>query len=706
MRVLDRRGGMKKYLTIILLIFFSLVSSFYFYFIYGAFIPSSSIDNTNILFRTDNGLYYSDKEEISNEIEIKGIYVGQSTAFQDALDFETDEETFLSWFYQISEMGANTVLTNTVYNQGFYDALYRFNNENEKPLYLVQGIRADEDSTLWDKDAYAPSFINRLKKDGRKAVDVIHGRKVSINDTRSGNGFFMKDLSPWVLGYIIGDEWNPDLIAFTNEKEENPVNFNGSFIYTDGANAFEVVMAEIMDDIVSYETKKYGCQRPVSFMSSSQYDPFTYKEEYAEFMGKYNVLDIEHLNSTDNYKAGIFASYQYNSPPENLLNQLEPNIMNSELLEKEEVKNYLTLLNTHHKKTLVIAHFNVPSVRTSIEGGQGISEKMQGEMIVKYLEDFNEAGISHAIIHSWQDTWYLRAWNTAHAVDNEMMSLWHDAQTETQHYGIMTFEPFRNNKVMRVDGDREDWEDIVPIDMNGFKVSLTSDPNYLYALIEKEGISSEDIVAGFDFLDQVGTKKPSGYSVEFNRDIDFLLKVHGEENTELLVQERYENTRPQFLERLHGVNPYIHIPVQNSSKMVPIEMVGWDSIEETDAQSNNKRNNFKSFNTGKLIHGNGNPDKSDFNSLTDFSFGINNVEIRIPYYLLNFYDPINRYIHDDYYQHFGVEPQKIKWFYFGIGYKNDLIQLTKIELPSLSRGGEINSRLKESYKIVQSYWRK
>ena len=56
-----------------------------------------------------------------------------------------------------------------------------------------------------------------------------------------------------------------------------------------------------------------------------------------------------------------------------------------------------------------------------------------------------------------------------------------------------------------------------------------------------------------------------------------------------------------------------------------------------------------------LKRGNGNPAASDFNSLTDYCFAEHAVELRLPWELLNFSNPSEMQIHDDYYEKYGIE---------------------------------------------------
>lgn len=695
---------MKKFLFSVLVVVLLTSGFLYLYFMQGIYFSWGNSDELAVPFKSENGEYHLLQNGAYKSIIVRGVHVGQAEAFQNALDFTTDKETYLSWFQDIKALGANTIKIGTVYHQEFYDALYEFNEQNDEPLYLLQGIRPSESDALWDKDGYHPEFIDRLQRDARKAVDVIHGRKISLNDTRTGNGLFVKDVSPWVLGFLVGDEWNLDLIAYTNQKAGNPDEFEGEYVRTEGANAFEALLAEVMDDLVGYETRKYQSQRPVSFVSSSIYDPFVYEDAFAELIGKFNRLNIEHLFGTSKNKAGLFAAYQYDSVSDNRLQYLADNEQNRALLKDGDVADYLSLLNKYHEKTMMIVHFNVSSGRNTMENPQGIPERTQGEEIVSLLESFKTAGIKHAILHSWQDTWYLRTWNTAYGLDAQMESFWQNSLAETEHYGLSTFEPYRGKNLMRVDGKKDDFLDVTFVEKNGFSYAVTRDYNYLYLFLEGRDFESSELLIGFDFLEEIGTTSPGGYNVSFDKGVDFLLVLDGKDRTELLVQERYNALRPQFLERLRGVNPYVIQPRKDSRKMVPIEMVRRYTEGEIAEFVENPLSYYTSYPVGKLTYGQGNPEEESFLSTADFYYGEDTVEIRIPYGLLNFYNPIDGSIHKDYYDHFGVEPLKIREFRIGIGQENDQVMMDRFDIYPLERNGKSHFRLKQSYGVLRAYW--
>ena len=105
--------------------------------------------------------------------------------------------------------------------------------------------------------------------------------------------------------------------------------------------------------------------------------------------------------------------------------------------------------------------------------------------------------------------------------------------------------------------------------------------------------------------------------------------------------------------------------------------------------------------------GNGNPECEDFDSLTDFCFTPEGgVEIRIPWQLLNFADPSVMNIHDDYYEHYGIEYIQIDALYAGVcrGGADTRVQLAPFALKGWGNDPSYHERLKESYYILQNYW--
>ena len=107
--------------------------------------------------------------------------------------------------------------------------------------------------------------------------------------------------------------------------------------------------------------------------------------------------------------------------------------------------------------------------------------------------------------------------------------------------------------------------------------------------------------------------------------------------------------------------------------------------------------------TGRLIHGCGNPDAEDYNSLADFCFGKDFVEVRIPWLLLNFGDPAHNLAAKDFYANYGTELGKVKKIYLGAGTEGE-ISMAAYKLTGWKGSLEYRERLKESYDVLQAHW--
>ena len=99
--------------------------------------------------------------------------------------------------------------------------------------------------------------------------------------------------------------------------------------------------------------------------------------------------------------------------------------------------------------------------------------------------------------------------------------------------------------------------------------------------------------------------------------------------------------------------------------------------------------------------------KELFNSLADFCIDGDNIEIKIPWQLLNFSNPSEMMIHDDYYKNYGVEEIQIDKMYVGIGTnenKNERIEMDDFSLVGWGKNVTYHERLKESYYMIKEVW--
>ena len=97
----------------------------------------------------------------------------------------------------------------------------------------------------------------------------------------------------------------------------------------------------------------------------------------------------------------------------------------------------------------------------------------------------------------------------------------------------------------------------------------------------------------------------------------------------------------------------------------------------------------------------------DFNSLADFIFAGDYVELKLPWQLLNFSDPSRMTIHDDYYENYGVDYITIDTMYLGLtdGEDEGRAALCPAVLEGWGNRVAYHERLKASYDAMRRLWR-
>ena len=84
------------------------------------------------------------------------------------------------------------------------------------------------------------------------------------------------------------------------------------------------------------------------------------------------------------------------------------------------------------------------------------------------------------------------------------------------------------------------------------------------------------------------------------------------------------------------------------------------------------------------------------------------MELRLPWQLLNFGNPPERRIHDDYYDNYGVEYIQIDELYAGLSLGDGAqgrIRTSAFPLAGWDKREAVHERLKLSYYMLQACWR-
>lgn len=605
-------------------------------------------------------------EEGDSLFTIKGVDLGAGIPGAFATEFAISYEMYLEWFGLIQEMNANTIRVYTISDPEFYRAFYDYNKDNPNPLYLLHGVWVDDEVVRGSNDAYADKFIEVFKEDCRKLVDVIHGNRTISYNSRHGHGTYKWDISPWVAGYILGVEWEPDLVLYTDDIQAHNASYTGTYLYTDeNASAFEGMLARVGDTLLEYEMRKYGHQRLLAFSNWPETDPLYHDQWRLEQNTNLARIDVEHIHAKDSFRPGMFASYHiYPYYPAFLdfedayASYIDENGVNN------PYRAYLTAINEHHSIPVVISEFGLPSSRgvARINNARGmnqgnLTEKEQAENLKILYADIKASGCAGACVFAWQDEWFKRTWNTWPGVNLARNAYWSDYQTNEQSFGLITFDPGQEESIVYVDGDIAEWEQVSwLIQEEGYGLQAQYDEKFIYFHVYVENLAQGDVIyLPVDITPNSGAFRDGESGLTFDQAVDFLIRIDGTDNSAMLVQEYYDLLFATERREIWEEDAFIHPPEKDSDQFNMIQQF----LRGKTMLLNGEVLAPWLFPTGELRHGIANPESEEFDSLADFFIAGDHIEIRLPWTLFNFSDPSTMAIHDDYYVHYGVEELEI-----------------------------------------------
>ncbi|WP_273124006.1 hypothetical protein ACNRWW_17120 [Metabacillus sp. HB246100] len=607
------------------------------------------------------------------EILIKGVNMGIAKPGTFPGETGITKEEYARWFEQISEMNANALRIYTIHPPAFYQALYEHNVTREDPLYLFHGVWINEDNFLKKMDVYDPEFIEDFQAEIKRIVDIIHGNATIEPREGHASGTYNHDLSPYLLGWVLGIEWDPEAVYESNEKNKAKTSFEGEYFKVENGQAFETWMAEMMDFTATYEADRYQWQHPMSFTNWVTTDLLTHPAEPSKDEDLVSI-DPNKIKTTDDFYAGMFASYHIYPYYPDFLNYEEEYVEYVDHRgEKNNYAGYLHDMKKNHDLPLVVAEFGVPASRglthENVYGlDQGnLSEKEQGEYVVRLFEDIVEEGMAGGMVFSWQDEWFKRTWNTMEYDNEERRPFWSNIQTNEQAFGLLSFDPDTEETEFVIDGNPSEWETrkVEPI-YNGSEedpiqqLYVSSDSRGIYLRFDyKEDIVNQDKFNTYIALDTIENQGQSKIPNVDGIDIsgaDFLIELKGEEQSRVLIDSYYDTYYYDYGQILEMIPKVSYANKKNNGVFHPINLTlnkewtikkGEESIFSP----------FSSYETGKLLYANGNPEVENSNTLADFYRKDGVLEVRIPWLMLNVKDPSQKEVMGDIWSEKGLESE-------------------------------------------------
>ena len=601
----------------------------------------------------------------------RGVNAGVTTPGHFPGELSVAREDWARWFPLMKAMNARVLRVYTIQPAGFYQALLEFNRTQSDPLWLLQGIWPPEEELIGDdgagRNAYDPEITAAFAAEIADAVRSVHGDLARNPRPGHAGGTYTADISPYILGFLVGAEWYPFTVQVTNRVAAGVPPYHGVyFTARPSASPFESWLARILD-LVATEEMRYRWQHPLAFVNWTTTDPLAHPAE-PNLTEDLVSVDSTHIEPTAAWKAGYFSSYHiYPYYPDFLGIDSAYRQFQDAAGKTNPYAAYLNQLRAYHRDMpLLVTEFGVPSSRGLAHHGpmgwnQGMhTETAQGEIDSEMLRAIYTEGCDGAILFSWQDEWHKFSWNT---VDLELpfdrRPLWQNRLTNERFYGVLAMDPAAEGSRVVLDGQPVDWESLqTKSEWRGPAVdlSMVHDEAYVYLMLRKRGgawdLSRDRIYLGVSTLP--GGSPTSGHApgLVFSQPMQFLLRVEGDD-ARWLTLSAYDQHTYRW-----GVQQSI-VPVHaNYSNPALGLFLPWKLLlnralvhPETGEQIP-----FEEIEIGQLRRGSDDRSLPASDTLADWQAQGDTIEFRIPWMLLGFMDPSSHRVWDWPYLANGIRP--------------------------------------------------
>jgi hypothetical protein len=432
---------------------------------------------------------------------LPGVNLGGTTPGHQPGELSVSAAQYRAWFAAMSYLGIRVVRIYTIHPPAFYQQLAAYNEANpDRPLYLMQGVDLPDESYIQKKNLYDPAVTTAFQKELKDAAGAVSGNLNRSASPGQASGAWDTDVTPWLLGWIIGAELDPYAGAASDKRNASAPGHDGKYFRSTGdASPTERWLAARMDELAGYEAQR-GLSQPIAFVNWPTTDPLRHPEEPLARDDMFQ-LDANHVRPTANWPAGTFASYHaYPYYPD--FQRYEPALQDFQYEgHSDPYAGYLAELGRHHPDMpTMITEFGVPS---SIGSGhpaplgrtQGDhSEQQAMQMDADLLKLIQGQGLAAGFLFEWADEWFKTAWNTAAHQDADRRPSWHDPMTSEQNSGLLATDA----------GGQPGGSPQHLLDTDGGwparRVTAQIDESYVTLRISLGGAPPDSLALGFDVL--------------------------------------------------------------------------------------------------------------------------------------------------------------------------------------------------------------
>ena len=507
---------------------------------------------------------------------VKGVNLGVALPGRYPSEFPQDSTLYAGWLDTLAAMHANTVRVYTILPPAFYRALRGWNlSHPDHVLRLVHGVWTE----LPPRPDFAePAWEAGFQREMRRVVDAVHGTgTIAVRPGHAG-GRYDADVSPWVLGYIIGREWEPFAVkAFDAHSPSG--SYSGRYLQVERGPAMDLWLARQCDAMLAYEVDSYNALHPIAYTNWPTLDPLSHPTEPTtaeeaywrkrsgrrseaqklEYENDAIGLDANLIEPTAANPAGWFASYHaYPYYPDFML--LDPRYQQARSLEgRSSYFGYLRELVAHHRSMpTLIAEYGVPSSRGVAHlhpngwGHGGHDEQEMAAIDARLTREIRESGAAWSIVFAWLDEWFKKNWMVIdYEIPLDNTRMWHNVMDAEQNYGILGEYAGEAATTPRLGEDPARWRRLPVLqstpDTTGTlrRLRAGADESFVYLAVElapgKFPWASRGIQLAIDtYLAGVGQHRLPRSEVQSEVGFEFLIDLATPERGTMAVTPDYQ----------------------------------------------------------------------------------------------------------------------------------------------------------------------
>jgi hypothetical protein len=433
-----------------------------------------------------------------------GVDLGATLPGRSPGEVAIEADTYARWFGQMGELGIHFVRVYTIHRPQFYTELKRYNTDHPRaPIYLIQGVYLPDESYVEKGNLFDSTVTARFTAELQDASAAVGGTLTRPVTPGFADGTWRADVSPWLAGWIIGAELDPNAVVASDIFNASTPETAGKYFRSTATDTpttpTERWLAARMDELATAEAKA-GRSSPIAFVNWPTTDPLTHPTEPWPDEDRVGI-DAAHVQATEAWPGGTFASiHSYPYYPDFLRYEptyQQPNASGT----VDQWAAYLTDLKAHFAKVsipLMNSEYGVPSsLGLAHYGTQGrdqgfTTEEQAMATDAALMRTMSDLGLGGAMLFEWSDEWFKYTWNTRprqRVSDPERRSLWHDPLTNEQWFGVLT-----------QDLPGSGWRTSYEARKGLTTVSVATDESYAHLHLEFDKPPTKPITIGFDVV--------------------------------------------------------------------------------------------------------------------------------------------------------------------------------------------------------------